>query len=709
VTNGTDYQSIHPTNPGCKSKPPGGGTVWAIGANPSGTSATGGNERLHDTDVYSIRLYSQPLTLEQIKHNAEVDQNRFIAPPTVTIDGRDCTNLVIISETELRCRTPAMDTGTQAMNTPYDVEVAYNGATVKVDDAFTYKDFTLTSVSPNRGPLAGGNTISIFGENLPYINTSDYVQDGLVAHYDSINNIGLGDKFHDNNATIWKDLSGNGNDCTLSGDYAWANNRIYQAGSTPSSYWQGNCATPKINITNDYTAEIALIANSTNQKHESIYTSTYMQALRNWCRDNTSYPCEAGDPPGLRWRFGFDNNTVLTNSIDGQTMATIAVAKDQTSITSFVDATANNQTAITPVTNLKNNINLIIGPKPANTEAINQYYAIRIYNRALSQSELSINAELDRVRYLQAPEVYIGGDSSGVGGLPCTNVAVISPNELRCTVPDGTSFGVNNPQNVTVTQGGHTQTISDGYTYVNDFYIFDQSINHGTPGNEINFTGGQLDQVTAITIGGEACQSITNQTPTTLTCKVPVQTDYTNNTKDIVFTTTDPVTYPNLTLQQAWTYDDFITLNLDNLPDLTIDPSSSTGNTIDLNYTVDTNYHLGYSAFINTSNTDPDYTGHPNDLLCTAYNPTNYFLTALDSIIPTQTLDTNTWAYKPTGSNDWLNPQPTTARLKAPTTGPTTPGTPDQASITFGAKVDTTQPACGSYSGQVVVTVVGEV
>ena len=41
----------------------------------------------------------------------------------------------------------------------------------------------------------------------------DYVQDGLVAMWDGIENAGWGT--HDDAATVWKDLTGNGNDATI--------------------------------------------------------------------------------------------------------------------------------------------------------------------------------------------------------------------------------------------------------------------------------------------------------------------------------------------------------------------------------------------------------------------------------------------------------------------------------------------------------------
>lgn len=48
----------------------------------------------------------------------------------------------------------------------------------------------------------------------------DYVRDGLIAMWDGIENAGYGT--HDPNATVWKDLSGNGYD--LIGLFSWAQN-----------------------------------------------------------------------------------------------------------------------------------------------------------------------------------------------------------------------------------------------------------------------------------------------------------------------------------------------------------------------------------------------------------------------------------------------------------------------------------------------------
>lgn len=63
-------------------------------------------------------------------------------------------------------------------------------------------------------------------------NSSAYVQRGLVAHWDAIDNAGVGQ--HDASATTWKDLTGNGFDWTLSGlgtDFSWADGSISMSGT----------------------------------------------------------------------------------------------------------------------------------------------------------------------------------------------------------------------------------------------------------------------------------------------------------------------------------------------------------------------------------------------------------------------------------------------------------------------------------------------
>ena len=76
------------------------------------------------------------------------------------------------------------------------------------------------SITGNNSGSGGGNSD---------VDTPTYVTNGLKLHYDAINNTGNG---HSSTTMTWKDLSGNGNDGTLS---STPNNSIF--------YWDNNSMT----------------------------------------------------------------------------------------------------------------------------------------------------------------------------------------------------------------------------------------------------------------------------------------------------------------------------------------------------------------------------------------------------------------------------------------------------------------------------------
>ena len=55
------------------------------------------------------------------------------------------------------------------------------------------------------------------------INSRSYVQQGLVAQYDGINNVGH-DAAHSDNAATWVDLTGHGNNGTVDSHVTWGGN-----------------------------------------------------------------------------------------------------------------------------------------------------------------------------------------------------------------------------------------------------------------------------------------------------------------------------------------------------------------------------------------------------------------------------------------------------------------------------------------------------
>lgn len=52
----------------------------------------------------------------------------------------------------------------------------------------------------------------------------DYIEDGMILHFDGINNVGSGDNNHNSSSNQWKNLSDTNNNGTLNGNPVWGEN-----------------------------------------------------------------------------------------------------------------------------------------------------------------------------------------------------------------------------------------------------------------------------------------------------------------------------------------------------------------------------------------------------------------------------------------------------------------------------------------------------
>jgi hypothetical protein len=121
-------------------------------------------ENLSHSTFLSVRLYDRVLNPEEIEHNADLDQIRFLAPPTVTIDGKACTETVVLSPHTLMCKVPeGNSTGFQNVTVNGAV---YSGAYKYVDPV---DDFYVSGISPIVGSTAGGGILTLTGKNLDRI------------------------------------------------------------------------------------------------------------------------------------------------------------------------------------------------------------------------------------------------------------------------------------------------------------------------------------------------------------------------------------------------------------------------------------------------------------------------------------------------------------------------------------------------------------
>lgn len=96
------------------------------------------------------------------------------SPPVVTINGVVATNVVVVNSITITALTGVATEGGLG-----SVVVTIDGLSGSFADAFTYYTSTIISVSPPFGPISGGTSVMINGNN--FLEGSAVTFDGLSA------------------------------------------------------------------------------------------------------------------------------------------------------------------------------------------------------------------------------------------------------------------------------------------------------------------------------------------------------------------------------------------------------------------------------------------------------------------------------------------------------------------------------------------------
>ena len=383
----------------------------------------------------AFRLYDRVLPEEEIKINAAVDAVRY-------------NNADWSDYPELAAYSFAAD-GTLQLNL---IAAALEGGGVKVGDGAAAESVTGATADYGSGEITatftavpdsgyvfyrwegetsaitGGSYLSptitvtsekgvlltaVFRQPRRGLTSLSYVTPGLVAQYDGIDNAGYGQ--HDDSATKWADLTGNGNDATKAADVTWAANG-----------WQ--------NSANCYpmTVSSGKVSATTASK---VFTMQYaVKPSRHDVRQ-----CFFGqyDKRG----FSLEHNSGSSNPKTGYmryyyyyvgsgsgdaSFTDITVQTDEWASMSFLSDTKkqtvwkNGATSSTKTTNLSGTLtnlcNSVIGgdnSRPAMAFR-GTYNAFRLYNRVLTEDEVKVNAAVDAIRFngASASSYTLGGGYS---------------------------------------------------------------------------------------------------------------------------------------------------------------------------------------------------------------------------------------------------------------------------------------------------------
>lgn len=215
-----------------------------------------------------------------------------------------------------------------------------------------------------------------------------YVSDGLVLHYDAINNTGSG---HNSSATTWTDLSGNGNDGTLS-----------TAPNTSNFYWEDNSITISGYSSGSLKYYVDTPLNLTGHERTYIYTVNAQNLTGTiWGETDDS------NTNGLFNYQSFISNRGNSTSGDNRynyTFAKSGIYNYAVSVSSSqIKFYANGEL----VTTMNNTVGLncsnplrLLAARYSSQNATNlKMYNFMAYNRALSEAEIQQNYNVAKTMY----------------------------------------------------------------------------------------------------------------------------------------------------------------------------------------------------------------------------------------------------------------------------------------------------------------------
>ena len=226
----------------------------------------------------------------------------------------------------------------------------------------------------------------------------NYVQSGLVAIWDGIENAGVG--VHDNNASSWKDLSGNNRNWVLESGASWADNAFV---TLPTMGFAARFS-PAIAYSSIITQEIVLEVFDFEDNTRNDFFKFGTTVDRNVGGNRRYYMMR-----GLAYsRDSYYGWMPKHSSCMAVSDSTPPINTPQSIVTVYATGTSQ---STNPQKFLINNVSKTgwqaVGWSDGDSPYISRdnigfygkVYAIRLYNRALTTAELTQNYELDKIRF----------------------------------------------------------------------------------------------------------------------------------------------------------------------------------------------------------------------------------------------------------------------------------------------------------------------
>ena len=396
-----------------------------IGACPySWAGKTTGTDRFIYGTYHAVRMYKAALSESELAWNRIVDEVRYrgvVTNGTVVVasnragaEGTEASGTYYVNGNHT-FTVPASVTidGCVYEPTGYKLET-YNASTKTWNFAEERTDlsFAYTNCAANTGARITWNWRLASG--VKKIDADDYVQGGLVLHFDGIRNAGLGTA-HDSAATTWKNLGSAPGDATLAvfdaerGTGAWtANGYDFDAGSCFAT----DSAVP---LARQATAQFAVEYNASRQIIRwPCFFSASLDSDRFLSYTYTTLAGLGSDERGDHLRFNSYPVTDLSFGLmpwDGR-LATAVIDYNRASVANTAHYAWQTGKYKADIGSHK----YVIGAGQSSVANRKDraykgvYHAFRLYDRVLTEAELARNQEIDNMRFYAGAGRYSGSD-----------------------------------------------------------------------------------------------------------------------------------------------------------------------------------------------------------------------------------------------------------------------------------------------------------
>jgi len=400
---------------------------------PNGSTDAARVQRSITASIYAVRAYDRVLSGYELKRNRDIDNARFFgtAPVSVTENGVMVrANVEGLAGAENGFYEVLGDAHTFTCPTADRVldgrTYAFAGHTLESFDPAT-RQWSLVAESADASftlvPAAGQThrrltwkwTLKKGLRTAADYSPADYVQQGLVAHYDGIRNRGA-DQPHDLKTTRWRDLTDRDNTAALvvtnNTPGAWTADGFSFAGQ--SHYLMG----ANVTMGNAFTVQAVLDVDCAKQKTSFPNYVATVEDFGVFTRGTGNVLEWKADT----WTGGDWNNRVKQNGWKGDYLTALMTADRQYLFSGTAYANSKARTSTASMGGYRWSIGSASGT-PARDWAVDRFMvgdvkAVRFYNRPLTEAELAHNRKVDEIRYRGAvvTNVVVCTNREGVQG-----------------------------------------------------------------------------------------------------------------------------------------------------------------------------------------------------------------------------------------------------------------------------------------------------